>query len=392
MNDMPLQKILTTCDDFRIKESDIRFPMVSIIITSYNYAKYIVHCLDSVQRQTYPHWEMIIVDDASTDGTIKILEAYVARHVDGKAIQYIRRSQNGGQMEAFRDGLSLARGAFVMMLDADDVLLPDFLDNHVRVHLGKKAVAFTSSNQYQINENGEIICGDHPDHLGKGEYRYVPQQLFHDTWWAWATASSMVFRRSTLDLIMPDPGVTFRICADYYLAHFCQQVGNSILIPGIYGCYRRHGANNFSANPLLGAINAMGDFASHPPHKDYREAMALHIVNHYDRFKPIFGHMGILIMLFRILPYKEMKDVLRSHGEKFATLRGNLLKKHKKFCSTRKYYDRSPWEERLMRIDPPQQYFVPPPPTPGTIVSTAIKKRMKRFFLGSNHGGETHVK
>lgn len=386
-----IQPMTTSCADTRLAESEVSLPLVSVIVTSFNYVRYIAHCLNSVRRQTYTNWELIIVDDVSTDGTAEILDDYKSKHGTKISIKVVLRETNGGQMEAFRDGMALAKGTFVMMLDADDLLLPDFLATHMEVHLGRKAVAFTSSNQYQINEHEEIICGDHPDHLSKGEYRYLPQQVFQDTWWVWATASSMVFRRSTLNLIMPDPDVTFRICADYYIAHFCQQVGNSILIPGIHGCYRRHEENNFSANPLVGAINAMGDMSRHPPHREYRQAMIQHILRHFDRFKPIFGTMGILIMLYRIATYKEIKEILREHEDKFSTWRANLLREYVRFHKKRKHYDRSPWGKKMMLIGPPQSKFVPPPSSPGETLSTAIRKRLNRLFWGKDYDGMFNV-
>jgi len=368
-------------DDVRLHEVGISQPLVSIIVTSYNYAKFITHCLDSVVCQTYANWECIIVDDDSTDDTARILDDYLREHACAGTFHCIRRDVNGGQMEAFRDGLAVAKGTFVMMLDADDVLLPDFLQTHVEVHLGYKAVAFTSSNQYQINEHGELISGDHVDHLSKGEYRYVPQQVFQKSYWIWATASSMVFRRATLACIMPDRDVTFRICADYYIAHFCQQVGNSILIPSVHGCYRRHQGNNFSANPLVGAINSLGDITRHPPHDVFRRAMIAHILSHFDRFAPIFGPQGILVMLYRLATFREMAGIIGKQGKLFAGCKGNLLYRYCRFHLERHFYDRSPWESRLMVIVPPQLGFVPPPPTPGKIVSKALRKKLAALCL-----------
>ena len=372
----------TAFTDPRLSEVHVARPLVSIIVTSFNYARYITQCLDGVRSQIYPNWECIIVDDQSTDDTLTVLADYLEKHNGDGKFRLRQRPQNGGQMEAFRDGLAEAKGTFVMMLDADDVLLPDFLATHVEVHLGNKAVAFTSSNQYQINEKGEIISGNHADHLAQGRYRYVPQQVFQRTYWIWATASSMLFRRATLNLIMPDPGTTFRICADYYIAHFCQQVGNSILIPSVHGCYRRHEENNFSSNPLIGAINSLGDFSRHPPHELFRQAIIRHTLTHFDRFVPIFGSTGILMLLFRVATSQELSDALREHADKFQGSRRQLLYRYWKFHFTRRAYDRSSWQDRLMVIDPPQRAFVPPPPTPGKIVTGALRRRLAHFFTG----------
>lgn len=377
---VPLPK---TLDDTRLAASHIRPPLVSVIVTSHNYARYIGACLDGVCRQTYAGWECLVVDDASTDDSPAVVEAFIAACPCPQRFRLVRRPRNGGQMEAFRDGLALARGEFVMMLDADDVLLPTFLAAHLDVHLGKKHVAFTSSNQYHINGQGEVIAGDHPDHLGRGRFRYVPQQCFHKGFWLWATASSMLLRRAAVELVMPDPGVTFPICADYYIAHFCQQIGNSILIPDIHGCYRRHGDNGFSANPSVGSVNAMGDFSRHPPHDVFRQAMIEHILAHQDRFLPIFGANGLLVLLFRLSGRDDLRRILRQDRLCFHPAPGPTLRCYDRFRLSRWRYDRCPLERRLMVLSDPITRPVPAPPTPGRILLGRLSRRLGRLVFGS---------
>jgi hypothetical protein len=74
-------------------------------------------------------------------------------------------------------------------------------------------VAFTSSDQYQINEVGEVIAGRHADLLARGRYRHVgPHYLFENSW-LWATTSSMMFRRATLQMILPDVTLSLSVSA-----------------------------------------------------------------------------------------------------------------------------------------------------------------------------------
>jgi glycosyltransferase involved in cell wall biosynthesis len=297
-------------DDSRLDNAGIAPPTVSVIITNYNYGHYIIETLQSVCRQTYPHWECIIVDDCSTDDSKDKINHFLRDpSTPAKKFQFLERYQNGGQMVAFMQGLNASRGAFVMMLDADDLLLEDFLDTHIRYHLGPWPVAFTSSNQYQINGKDEVICGDHADLQAKGEVQYISHATFQKGYWIWATASSMVFRSDILKLILPSNGAPFSICADYYMAHFSNLIGNSLLIPTIHGCYRRHGQNNFGSHPVLGGINSVGDLAKHPPHDDFRKAMVNHIIENYDRFQAILTPKGFLNFLFRLLSYKESQIV-----------------------------------------------------------------------------------
>lgn len=311
--------------DRRLDRARVLKPRVSFIVTSYNYEAYIVECLRSVTRQTYDNWECIVVDDVSTDGTKARVREFVDSPEAAGRFRLIERSENGGQMEAFRDGLAQATGSFVVMLDADDVLLEDFLEAHMRAHLSVKTVAFTSSNQYQINAKGEIIGGQHMDHQSGGHYRHVTKTQFQRGFWVWATSSSMVFRRSTVELILPNDGTTFRICADYYIAHFCHLIGDSLLIPTIHGCYRRHGGNHFGSNPVLGNINSVGNLDKHPPHDLFRQTMINHVVNNFDVFYPIFMGKGLVSFLMRILTVGELMDLAARRPDIFPRSRPHYL-------------------------------------------------------------------
>src|SRR5262249_9172120 len=99
-------------------------PYASIIITNYNYGRFLEQAVESALGQTYPRTEVIIVDDGSTDNSREILAGY-ARH-----IQVILK-QNGGQASAFNGGLRRSGGDVVLLLDADDLLLPTALERAV---------------------------------------------------------------------------------------------------------------------------------------------------------------------------------------------------------------------------------------------------------------------
>ncbi len=321
-----------TLKDSRLNNAKVSLPTVSIIITSYNYAHYIIETLQSVCRQTYTNWECIIVDDCSTDDSIyKIKNFLKEESTPEEKFKLVERKQNGGQMVAFMQGLNASLGAFVMMLDADDLLLEDFLDTHIRYHLGPWPVAFTSSNQYQINGNGEVISGDHADLLAKRELLYISHATFQKGYWIWATASSMVFRSDILKLILPSDGAPFSICADYYMAHFSNLVGNSMLIPTIHGCYRRHGKNNFGSHPVLGGINSVGDLAKHPPHDEFRKTMVNHIITNFNKFEAILTPKGLIFFFFRLLYIKEFKSILYKHRDILIESTNYYLKEYIRF-------------------------------------------------------------
>jgi glycosyltransferase involved in cell wall biosynthesis len=100
--------------------------LVSVIMPVYNGEKYLAEALRSVVEQTYPHWELVVVDDGSTDATPRI----VADVADAR-IKYTHQP-NQGQAAALNRGLDLAQGAYVTTLDADDRLTPNSLLDRVR--------------------------------------------------------------------------------------------------------------------------------------------------------------------------------------------------------------------------------------------------------------------
>jgi glycosyltransferase involved in cell wall biosynthesis len=97
-------------------------PLVSVVIPAYNAANFIAETLDSLQAQTYTHWEAIVIDDQSTDNTAQIARDYAARD---PRIQYHCLEIKAGRPSINRNkGMQLAKGSFVTFMDADDAYFP----------------------------------------------------------------------------------------------------------------------------------------------------------------------------------------------------------------------------------------------------------------------------
>src|SRR5262249_35315249 len=101
-----------------------QLPLASIIVSNYNYGRFLRKWLDSALAQTFANKEVIVVDDGSTDESRKIISSY------GKQIIPILK-ENGGQASAFNAGFAASRGEAVLFLDADDLLLPSALEKGV---------------------------------------------------------------------------------------------------------------------------------------------------------------------------------------------------------------------------------------------------------------------
>ena len=123
--------------------ADAGSPRVSAIIIFLNGERFIAEAIDSVIAQTFTDWELILVDDGTTDGATAIAQHYAAEHPD--RIRYIEHPghENRGMSASRNAGIRAARGEFVAFLDADDIWLPRRLDVHVAALDAQPDVAMT---------------------------------------------------------------------------------------------------------------------------------------------------------------------------------------------------------------------------------------------------------
>ena len=125
-------------------------PLVSVIIPTYNYARFIAEAVASIQAQTYWNWEIIIVDDGSTDDTEAVVNLIAA---DEPRLTYLRQ-ENARQAAARNNGIRHAKGSYFQFLDADDLLEPRkleqqvaFLEQHLAVDITYCGVRYFSSER-----------------------------------------------------------------------------------------------------------------------------------------------------------------------------------------------------------------------------------------------------
>ncbi|CCY36115.1 MAG TPA: glycosyltransferase family 2 protein [Candidatus Coprenecus stercorigallinarum] len=129
--------------------------LVSIITPAYNCANYIGTTIESVLSQTYSYWEMIIVDDCSSDNTEEVVLHYASKD---SRIKYKKLEVNSGAAVARNVAMSMATGQYIAFLDSDDVWLPDKLLTQIQF-MQENNYKFTCTDYEQIDETGR--------HLGK---------------------------------------------------------------------------------------------------------------------------------------------------------------------------------------------------------------------------------
>ena len=126
--------------------------LVSIITPTYNCGRFIAETIRSVQAQTYGDWEMLIVDDCSTDDT----KAVVGQFADDARIKYHCLERNSGAAVARNAALRMARGRWIAFLDSDDLWLPEKLERQLEF-MKAHGYAFTYHNYEEIDESSKEL-------------------------------------------------------------------------------------------------------------------------------------------------------------------------------------------------------------------------------------------
>ena len=125
--------------------------LVSIIMPTYNCARFIRESIDSVLAQTYTNWELIIVDDSSTDNTAEMIANF-----NDPRIHYLRNEQNEGAALTRNKALRAVKGRYIAFLDSDDLWHPDKLERQI-AFMEQNGYAFTYHEYTEIDESSNPI-------------------------------------------------------------------------------------------------------------------------------------------------------------------------------------------------------------------------------------------
>lgn len=132
--------------------------LVSIIMPSYNTAEYIAESIQSVLSQSYIDWELIVVDDCSTDNTDEVVKPYLS----DERIIYLKNEMNSGAAVSRNRALREAKGKWIAFLDSDDLWTPDKLSKQINF-MEEHGYSFTYTNYAEIDtdskKNGVTVTG-----------------------------------------------------------------------------------------------------------------------------------------------------------------------------------------------------------------------------------------
>ena len=240
-------------------------PLVSVVINNFNYGRFLGYAIDSALNQTYPHVEVIVVDDGSTDESPAVLERYQGR-IDAL------RQENRGQAAAVNAGFARAHGDVVIFLDSDDELLPDIVEKIAVAYCNAPDVARVQYRLAVVRRDGTPTGALIPSAdagMPNGDVRRELARFNNYAWWP--PMSGNAYSAKVLRRICPMPEEPFARGADYYLVRAATLCGPICSIDTVGAYYRMHGANVYlTARFELDVMREQIDLTNHA-HERLRE-------------------------------------------------------------------------------------------------------------------------
>ncbi|MGV1916195.1 glycosyltransferase family 2 protein [Rhizobium sp. 22-785-1] len=206
---------------------------ISVLINNYNYARFLSACIDSVLAQDYPDFEIVVVDDGSSDNSREIIASYGTRIVPVT-------KENGGQASSFNAGFAASSGEILCLLDADDAFLPRKLSIIAGLYTSHDSdwvfdQVTTDENAILLATQISTVEIDKRASLRQGGFPSLP-----------VPTSGLTFRRRILSDILPMPTAKDVVLSDNYLKFAAAYLGKGLMVETPLTFQRIHGANRYT--------------------------------------------------------------------------------------------------------------------------------------------------
>lgn len=208
---------------------------LSVLINNYNYARFLGAAIDSALSQDFEDFEVVVVDDGSTDGSRAIIASY------GDRIVPVLK-ENGGQASSFNAGFAAATGDVIFLLDADDTFLPGKLSRVAALYAGREIDwcfdrVTTDENLPPPDGDLALTPVDKRAELARGGFPSLP-----------VPTSGLSFRRALLadNAILPMPMARDVVLSDNYLKFAAAYCGKGVVVDTPLTFQRIHGENRYT--------------------------------------------------------------------------------------------------------------------------------------------------
>lgn len=213
-----------------------------MIVPTYNCAHYLPDCLESLLFQTMSDFEIIVVDDASSDDTKRVIDKYLIKFAD--RLKYLKNKNNVGRGEVRNYGIRAAKGEYITFLDADDVYLGDKLSVQAKYLDEHTAFGGVSCQFYNGNEKLE------PQYIGKGLPAYFEGILGNQYQNLETATPALMLRRRIFEKIGLFDGKIMRGQDTDLIIRICREFRIGVISKPLY-IYRRHEKNTGSFAVLM---------------------------------------------------------------------------------------------------------------------------------------------
>lgn len=243
----------------------------SVIICTYNYARFLGRCLGSVVKQTQLPDEIVVVDDGSDDETEEVVRRF-------PTVTYIRQNR-GGKAAAFNHGFNVSTGGVVCHLDADDYWMPTKLESTLRAFASEPSAAAVMHQVIYVDQDGKALHSLTAETQGVGPVTLVSFEDYLSTFMYSKTErrqllgvpNTISVRRSAVEAYFPLPN-TLGLAVDGALLYLAARNG-LVCLASRLSAYRHHGLNSFVNNPNAQAgERALFDWLIH--HPDYGQSLS----------------------------------------------------------------------------------------------------------------------
>ena len=220
-------------------------PYVSVCLPNFNYARFLGACLESIRAQTQIDFELVVVDDASTDASVQVIE----EHRDDR-FRFFRHEKRLGAVATWNHCLEMARGDYISFICADDLFLPGKLLHQLQVFEQDPSIGIVHTGGYWVNESGEreiafseVFPPDLQEYLAEDHITPSPLELRRlAVGYNYIHLSNAMFRRRCIATTggfssrfpyAADWDMWLRIAERYAVGYLAQHLA----------AYRRHGDN-----------------------------------------------------------------------------------------------------------------------------------------------------
>jgi glycosyltransferase involved in cell wall biosynthesis len=325
-------------------------PTVGVVLTNHNNCAYVEKAIESAARQTVRDIRVMVIDDASTDGSQETIRRCLSR-LDDRRFRYIGLDVNVGQSGALRRGLLELDTPLVCFLDSDDIWYEAFIARHIEAHMNADfPVALSYCDSHIIDANDRLLAGKawwfgsesaeprtgpvNPLRLpnldpqsGQLSFPRNPEMSFQPQWSAGSgtnSTASMMLRRSFVDLVFVRPDNELRLYVDFYLSSCACLLTGAIAIHEALYAYRMHGRNKHSNAMVMGGAYNSSTRPWETVHLAVLKMVYATLESEGPAIQSAFGHDRHMSAMAKVAEAIGLRDQPKSSGRMLDTLLGRI--------------------------------------------------------------------